>query len=360
MNIALLVYDISLTGGAEHVALNLAREFKKKNNVTIISVFNQNKMVLDDLVIETLSEKPLSISRAFVKLVKRTHNLLQYYAIDVLISITAGVVTIALAGALGTRTKVIYSEHSNLENKTYGKKHVLRQKIGAKFAVKTVTLTERDRRNFNTEFGTPLDKVVAIPNWYEEKRESNRTYDDKAKRILSVGRLEYVKGYDYMLKVAKKVYFKHPDWQWDIYGEGSLHEELQKEIEKEDLVGFITLKGNVNNIDELYEQYAFLVMTSRYEGLPMSILEAKSHCLPILSFDCPTGPAEMISNGINGYVTKPGDIDSMSQYINILIEDENKRIQFASKSRDDLSKYSKRTVLNQWEELFDMIMEERK
>lgn len=358
MNISILVYDISLTGGAERVALNLAEELKKYHDVSIISLFMGNNPSNKNEGIIVLSKTTVSITRCFYKLSWELHQQLKKQKTDVLIAITAGVVTLAIVASIGLNTKTVFSEHSNLENKTYGIKHQLRQRIGSRFCDCVVTLTERDKKNFQNAFGLSEEKVVVIPNWYEPKKaEENKEYDALSKRIISVGRLEYVKGYDYLIEIAKKINIKHKDWCWDIYGEGSLHHELQIMIEKAKLQGFVSLKGNVNNLEELYGRYAFLVMTSRFEGLPMTLLEAKAHGLPIVSFDCPTGPAEIVENDINGFITKAYDIDAITGAIEELINDDKKRIQFANESKRNMTNYSKSIVLDKWLCLFKEILE---
>ena len=355
MNIAILVYDISLTGGAERVALNLAEEFSKYYNTTMISVFNENKYKNSNFETVVLSPKTVSISKSFLLLTKRLRSYLKDLKIDILLSVTAGVVTLAVASAVGLKTKVVYSEHSNLENKSYGRKHQFRQLIGSAFSDCTVTLTERDKKNFQSKYNLSSKRIASIPNWYDNTCIVERKYNCLSKKIISVGRLEYVKGYDYLLKIAKKIYNSNKDWHWDIYGDGSLHNELQKTIDNYGLNEFVTLKGNVGSLDDVYNDYAFLVMTSRYEGLPMVLLEAKAHKLPIVSFNCPTGPAEIVSDGINGLIVKAYDIDEMCTAINQLINDKSKRVQFSQSAQLNMDKYSKQFVLKKWKRLFSII-----
>lgn len=354
IKVAFLVYDVSLTGGAEKVAINLASEFSNKYSVSIISVFNEkNHKKSDRYDFFVLSKKTIKIPFHLKKLSSKIRNYLKENNIDVILAITAGVNELAYFGTLRTKTKMIYCEHSNLENKTYGKKHELRQLLGAKKANLVVTLTERDRENFIKAYH--LKNVVSIPNWYTSTNIKEK-YDSNSKKIISVGRLEKVKGYDLLVKSAKEVYDKHPDWHWDIYGEGSYHDIIQNQINENKLEKFITLKGNVNNLASLYKEYAFLVMTSYYEGLPLSLLEAQSHNLPIISFNCPTGPDEIITDGENGFIVNAYDINEMSNKIIELIEDKETRIKFANKSKKDLKKYDKNDILKRWYDTIDKVV----
>jgi glycosyltransferase involved in cell wall biosynthesis len=357
MKVALFVYDISLTGGAEHVAMNLASEFSEIYKTYLISIFDQ-KHICDGVYpyeMQVLSKQNISITINLMKLSSRLRRYIRQNEIDVLIAITAGVVTVADLAAVNTDTKVIYAEHSNLENRTYGKKHQLRQFIGAKFSDIVVTLTERDKVNFEKIFKIRKEKIYVIPNWYTPNTNINEKNKSLSKNIISVGRLEKVKGYHYLLEVAKKIYPYFPDWKWDIYGEGSLREELQRQIKSSGLSGFIELKGNVMELSKVYGNYSIYVMTSLYEGLPMSLLEAQAAGLPIISFDCPTGPAEIVENGVNGIIVQAYHIEEMVQAIKSLMEDVGLRDNYASKASINLHHFSKENIMKKWIELFKQI-----
>lgn len=358
--LALLVYDISLIDGAERVAINLAYEFAKYYKVFIISLFCKYNIPFDlkeKCCIYIVSSIEKSISFNFLFLTHKVYKYLKTNKVDLIISITAGVVTIADFAAIMLSTKVIYAEHSNLENKTYGKKHQLRQYIGAKLSDYVVTLTERDRKNFIDKFKLPDDKIVSISNWYSGEKETKEQYNSKVKRIISVGRLEKVKGYDLLLKVADEIKNKYPDWTWDIYGDGSLYTYLKREIKKKKLDKFIFLKGNVNNIDKYYKNYSFLVMTSLYEGFPMTLLEAQNAKLPIVCFDCPTGPAEIVEHGVNGFLIPSYDINIMVTQIEKLINNERLRIQYSDHADQNLIRYKKNIILDKWLNVFQKLME---
>lgn len=357
MNLALLVYDISLTGGAEHVALNLASEFSKIYKTCLVSIFDQKHIynTIYPYEIYILSKQNVSITMNLMKLSARLRNYIRQNKIDILIAITAGVVTVANLATINMRVKVIYAEHSNLENKTYGKKHQLRQFIGAKVSDIVVTLTNRDQDNFKKMYGIRGEKIYVIPNWYVPNTVSNEKNRNISKCIISVGRLEKVKGYHYLLEVAKKIYPYFPDWKWDIYGEGNLREEIQRQIKLNSLGDFIELKGNIMDLSKIYGNYSIYVMTSLYEGLPMSLLEAQAAGLPIVSFDCPTGPAEIVANGVNGIIVQAYNVEKMVMALKRLMEDANLRESYASKASINLYRFSKENVMQKWIKLFKQI-----
>ena len=185
-NIGILVYDVSLTGGAEKVAIKLAEELEKIYNIHLISLFNEKKFASSSKYhYYNIMEERVSIPTHIFKLSKQLRKYIKENKIDVILAITAGVNTIALMAVKETNAKVVYCEHSNLENKTYGKKHEFRQYLGAKMANKIITLTERDRQNFIKTFHINPKNVIAIPNWFECSNTSEE-YDASSKKIITV------------------------------------------------------------------------------------------------------------------------------------------------------------------------------
>lgn len=354
----MLVYDISLTGGAESVAFNMAEELSKTHKVHLISLFDQKGYSKDEnkaYSVHVLNSVTVSIPTHIFSLSGKLRKVLKENSIDILFAITAGVVTVAVMATASLKTKTVYCEHSNLENKTYGKKHEIRQYIGAKCCNVVVALTERDRQNFVKKYGLAEDKVLAIPNWFVYDENSDHSYDANSKLIISAGRLEAVKGYDLLLEVAQKVKEKHPDWHWDIYGEGSLHRKLEQCISESGLNNFITLKGNVVDLNKRYKDYSMFVMTSYYEGLPLVLLEAQVANLPIISFDCPTGPGEIVEDGKNGFLVETYNTDVMSKKVNMLIENAKLRVDFSENSRLRIDNFSKESVIVLWLRLIERI-----
>lgn len=355
--IGLLVYDYTLFGGAEKVALKQANEFAKKYEVHFISCFAKDKLPIlnmDESVRQfVLSESTRSLTFDAISLSLKLKSYLSRNQIDILISITAGVNTIAVLATRHTRVKMIYAEHSNLLNQTYGRKHQFRQWLGAKNADYIVTLTEADKRAFISRYGVER-KCINIYNWYDGEIMSE-VYDANSKKILTVGRLVSVKGYDRLLSVATEIFKEYPTWTWDIYGQGDMFVELEKLIKEKHLEKNVFLKGNHSNVMELYKNYSFFVMTSYYEGFPLVLLEAKSSLLPIVCFDCPTGPSEIVTDGYDGFLVENGNIEQMIYRIKTLIEDSDLRRRFSENSISILKKFQKERIATQWMELMDSL-----
>ncbi len=352
--IAFLVYDVSLTGGAERVAIGMCEELCASYEVHLLSLFDEKSFVpTGNYRFSYMQKNAASITAHLFSYARRLRRYIKENGIELVFSITAGVVGVAAYGVRGTTARLIYCEHSNLENQTYGKKHFYRQKLGAKKADVTVTLTERDKENFKRTFGLPDEKLRVIPNWFTRDESILASYDITSKRLISAGRLESVKGQDMLLRAAAGVFCVHPDWQLDIYGDGSRRGALEAQARELGIEKNVNFCGNVNDLAARYHNYAVFILPSYYEGLPLVLLEAQAAGLPIVSFDCPTGPAEIVTDGVNGYLIPTYDTDAMARRINALIENDEMRLSFSKKSGISIDKFSKERVLALWHELIE-------
>ena len=247
-------------------------------------------------------------------------------------------------------------DHTNsiTDNREFSQK--VQRYVGAKFADKIITLTQEDCRNYIKKYGISEEKIDYIYNWKDDGI-SNVAYNDESAKIVTVGRFDYQKGYDYLVQVAKKVLAKRSDWIWEIYGSGDQDEvdKIRDLINENGLQEKLVIKGLEKNQDLIYGDKGIYVMTSRYEGLPLVLLEAQQYNLPIVSFSCPTGPNEIIEDGVNGYLVECYNTDKLSEKLLELMEDEVLRQSFSEHAKDNLDKFNKDKILKQWLELIETI-----
>ncbi|MDD7568927.1 MAG: glycosyltransferase family 4 protein [[Actinobacillus] rossii] len=350
-SIAFFIYDVSLVGGAERISLQLANDFTQEYNVFVFSLFGTNdKPVVElnnNITFIFMNRKIKSIPKNILKFTLQLRGLLKKFKIDILLGVTAGINSIALFSIMFTKVKWLYCEHSNLENQTYGRLHFFRQTLGALFSDKVIVLTERDKNNFIKAFSIKNTKLIVIPNYFIFNY-NVKSYNIQSKKIVSVGRLVKIKQFDHIIKISENLFKIYPDWEWHIYGQGELYGKLEKEIKDKNLNSHVRLMGHRDNINSLLGDYSFFVMTSRYEGLPLSILEAQSNGLPVISYDCPTGPSEMITDNENGFLIKQNDTNMLYEKINLLIEDSKLREYFSKNASNRLIYFDKNTVLKKW------------
>ena len=342
--ICFVKWVVNEAGGGLKVAVNLANELQEKYEVHLVSVFSTEDVFFElnnNVHYQSLSKEKLSMSRDFLKAVKLLRSYIVENDISILFGIGITMNAVGVVGTLGLKTKFVSCDHTNSisDNRTLVQK--IQRYIGAFSSSKIIALTEKDRLNY-------------IYNWINSIDEEKK-YNLDSKKLITVGRFHQQKGYDYLSKVAIKVLSRYPDWQWDIYGSGNdqIKQYLITELDKGGVLSRVHFKGNVKGTDNIYPDHAIYVMTSRYEGLPLVLLEAKQYGLPIVSFNCPTGPAEIVLDKENGYLVDDYDINYMSEKIFTLIENENLRAQFAEKSMKDTEKFSKKKIIKQWEDLIE-------
>lgn len=172
------------------------------------------------------------------------------------------------------------------------------------------------------------------------------------KKAMAVCMNPYVKGLDRLLAVWSRIIEKHPDWVLDIYGQWEANAACIK------IATDLKISNNVNflpptkAIQNSYNQSSLFLMTSRYEVFPMVLLEAMASGVPCVAYNCPSGPRAIIDEGINGFLIEDENQDHFIQKLELLIEDENLRIQMGINAQKSVAKYNIDSVMKKWDELF--------
>ena len=172
------------------------------------------------------------------------------------------------------------------------------------------------------------------------------------KRCIAAGRLESQKNFKDLITAWKTVDGRHPDWTVSIYGRGSQKGALQNQINGMGLQGKVVLEGSTGNVRKEMINSSCLILTSKYEGFGMVILEAMEAGLPIVSYDCPKGPSELVTIGANGYLAKVGDTMTLAQGICSVISNEELRKRFGAESKKRAGDFTLEKTMKKWDNLF--------
>lgn len=193
--------------------------------------------------------------------------------------------------------------------------------------------------------------TVVIPNPIHQSVLNGELISKKA---IAAGRIAPIKGFENLINVWRLVADKHPDWSIDIYGQGEKEyiNQLQNSIRKNKLENNVFFKTATNDLLTTMSHYSMYVMTSHSECFPMVLLESMSVGLPIVSFNCPTGPGNIVTNGEDGILTNDQDVNGLANAIISLIENENSRKKMGQRSKENVSRFNFDTVMNQWVALF--------
>ncbi|MDD3052058.1 MAG: glycosyltransferase family 4 protein [Candidatus Cloacimonetes bacterium] len=175
------------------------------------------------------------------------------------------------------------------------------------------------------------------------------------KQVIAVGRYVYQKGFDTLIKSWSLVNKKHPEWTLRIYGEGSMKTELEELIRSLNLSNCCILEPTVPNISEKYIASSIFVLSSRFEGFGMVITEAMACGVPAVSFACPCGPKDIISDGVDGLLVECENSVELAEKICYMIENEEKRKEMGRQARINVEKFKMENIANQWKELFESL-----
>lgn len=353
------VPSISSRNGVTKVVANITNALCRtgKYNITVLAVdgTEDNAIALnDEIKVITIGANANGNKLNYLmQIILGVRRVLSSYTPDIIVVSGAEYVlpfSLALCGK-GKSISMFQWEHRNFDAGPKFRLEWLGKRWALAFWKGIVCITKRDAMLYMSHTDKK-DKINQIYNM-NAFNAIRKPYNRRSKKIISCGYLAPIKGFDMLVDVAKKVFDQHPDWQWDIYGEGNEKDRLEQLIEKRGLRGKVVLKGYNPNINEIYGQYSFFVMTSRMEGMGMVLIEAQKAGLPVVSFDCKCGPSDVIVNGENGYLISCFDIDNMANKICDLIEHEELRSFFSQNSEMCLAEFEKKVIIDKWYSLLD-------
>ena len=215
-----------------------------------------------------------------------------------------------------------------------------------------VVLTDRDRHDYDGVLGGAT-RLVSIPNAVPALPGARSTTENPV--VVAAGRLSPQKGYDMLIRSWAAVAEREPDWTLRICGDGPKRERLQRLVVRSDLANHVLLLGEVKRIERQFEHASLFVLSSRFEGFPMVLIEAMSKGLPIVSFDCPTGPAEIIDHGVNGLLVPEGDEAALADALVELMRDPQRRRRMGAAAVEKAATYSMDAIGPRWDDLLELV-----
>lgn len=357
MKIVFLTTDISQVGGVERVICKLCNYFAEiyKYEIEIISVYKpKNENIYFDLN-KYINIKYLNIESndSSMNLIKRLNNQLKLiHAVgqavknekfDILITTNT---MLGVGAALHRKYadgKIIAAEHGDYFY--FGKVwRYLRRRLYNKLD-KIVVLTQKDKEIYDSF----LNNVIVIPNPLPFEIDTKSSLDKKI--ILTAGRLEDEKGFEYIIDAFVYISKKHPDWKLEIVGEGSRKNFLVEKIKNLGLDESVKISDFTNNMVDKYVNSSIYTLTSKTEAFPLVILEAMECGVPCVSFDL-AGPKEIIKDGDDGYITPQYDIEKLVKQINYIIENKDVRVQMGANAKNNIQRYSIKNIAFRWNSLF--------
>jgi glycosyltransferase involved in cell wall biosynthesis len=211
-------------------------------------------------------------------------------------------------------------------------------------------LTRGDEQDYRALLAGVDTQIVTIPNaltW--PAAEQPPALVDKV--VVAAGRLEPQKAFDRLIRAYAPLVASHPDWRLDIYGSGSSRAKLQELIDQLGVGTKITLRGYNRDLRSVLAQSSIYALSSAFEGFPMVLLEAMSVGLPMVAYDCPRGPAEVVRDGMNGRLIPDGDEPAFTAALAELMDSTQLRQRMGAESLAGAGDYAMPSIVERWQQV---------
>ncbi len=363
MKIAFILQSTYNAGGMERMLSTIANALVDRYTVTVISAFNAGRkdyFPLSSVIRRVdlgLDLEVFSLSKGIKTAYKEalSRELLENHQ-DVCVSL--GSLEFLFLPDIKDGSKKFFWFHFALNfdlfsthptrfgliNKCLGYAQIARRIRQARKYDKVVVISKEDLSKWQRF----TSNVVCI---YNPVTISNVTEPDyEAKRAIAVGRLHRQKGFDYLIDAWKIVHSLCPEWQLDVMGDGPERDNLQKRIYETNLGDVVHLCGNRENIAAEYSKHSIAIMSSRYEGFGLVLVEAAVCGLPLVSYACQSGPSEIIKDGYNGtLIHKVGDVKALAASIVSYAKSVDLRREIGQNAQKESQRFLLSTIVAEWE-----------
>lgn len=357
-------------GGAERVTANLVNYWANKGwDITIVTLASQSvdSYELNPTVKRIALEMDGDSSNALIGLIQNMRRIfavrrvLRQIQPDVALAmLTTANILLAFASWRMTKIRTVGSErtHPPQYPLNVAWQWLRKYSYGHLNAMVALTNEGADWIKKNTS----ANRVVVIPNpvnWPLANQlphlDVKKVYRAQRYILLAVGRLSDEKQFSLLINCFQSLAERYSDWDLVILGEGPLRPVLEAQVQVADLANRVFLPGRVGNVGEWYEHADLYVMSSRFEGFPNTLAEALAYGLPAVSFDCDTGPRDLIRHKVDGLLVLPNKVDGLADALDLLMGDPTLRQRFAVRAVDVRERYATEQVLDQWVNLFNIL-----
>lgn len=365
----LLLVSSMQAGGAERTAANLANAWAARGDHVIVVItysgagecFYELAPGVDLRYLADREGVHVRNLRSYLQRFRRLRRMIREERPDVLVSFLTNVNVAAIAAACCLRVPVVVCEHTYPPLLGVGAVlHTLRRWTYSR-ATRVTMLTQEGLRWL--ESAIPRARGVVMPNPIpyplregEPRLPPDSVLSPHRKVLLAVGRLSEEKGLDRLVDAFSMLATAHPAWDLVVLGEGPLRAALEAQVSRLALGSRVMLPGRVGNVAEWYERADLYALSSRVEGFPNTLGEAMSHGCAAVSFDCDTGPRDLIRDGVDGLLVRPvGDVPALVAALDRLMRDDETRLRMGQAAQHVRERYSIDAMLARWDALFAQV-----
>lgn len=360
------------SGGAERTAANLANAWVERGDaVTLVVTYSGRGkcfyQLSEKVELVYLAEHAGCLGRgirAYWARLRTLRRLIRQRNLDVTLSFLTNVNVAALLATRGLNCRVIVSERTFPPLLPVGRIWAFLRRKTYPFADRVVMLTSEGLDWLHAHIpgarGMVIPNPVPFPLSVSEPQLLPEKFVLSERRLLlAVGRLDAGKQFDHLLEAFATLVPRYPQWDLVILGDGPERKVLEVQVERLGLTGNTRLPGSAGNIGNWYSRADLYVMSSRFEGFPNTLAEAMAHGCAAVSYDCDTGPRDIIRHEQDGLLVTPvGDVSALAQALDRLMGDDDLRQSMAARALDVRERYSMSSTLARWDALFEGAMKE--
>ncbi len=364
MKLYYITFSIRGKSGLERMIVTKANYFAEHYNyevniITFDDYFDNNFYPL----YKTITHHDLKLrGESFLSKSKRINNILKHRKPDIVLVAMDNFMATFMPLFLTKRFPIVLERHSimigehqeqtSLKSKLSKKIKFVLMKIGVKSYDKLVVLSEGGIK----EWGY-LKNIIAINN--PKTFSSEETANLNSKKVLAIGRFDYIKGFDLLLEVWQMLATKFQDWQLHIYGYGDRREEFENMITDLGIKESVVLHEPTRHIKDAYLDASIYTLSSRNEGFSLVLLEAMEFGIPIVAFDCPFGPRDIISKNEDGFLIPPGQLDDYASKLSQLMSNTELRQKMGRAGRHNIKRLEPSVIMKKWQQLFEDLVAEK-
>ncbi|MBP4046233.1 glycosyltransferase family 4 protein [Chromobacterium violaceum] len=366
MKIAIIIYSMA-GGGAERVSSLLSNEWANQGHEVSIITFTGQELdayalsaAISRISIagNVVNNSRLGFIFNNVSRLFRLRKVLKELKPDVAIGMMTASAVTTLVATLGMKTKILVSERTHPPLSPVGRAWTILRKYLYARAHKVVVQSKETLAWLNKEIPAACGALIPNPVLIPLPQTTPIVCIDEIvaegrKVVLAVGRMDRQKQFHCLIQAFSQLATLYPDWDLIILGQGEQRHALQELIQENKLEHRIKMPGRAGNMADWYMRAQLYVMSSSVEGFPNTLIEAMAHGCPVISYDCDTGPRDIIRNGLDGLLVSPvGDINQLKFSIESMMENDELRNKMGKRAMEVRERFSYQKVVAMWERQF--------
>ena len=358
----LLFFIASLQcGGAERVSVTLCNHWAERGWDVTLATFDDGTTLpffpLGPRVRHVplgLGSRPSGLVRSMIDNLSRVRRLRRFVARerpDRIVSFIDETNVLVLLAAWGTGIPVIVSVRTDPSQHAIPPPWRILRRFTYPWARAIVLQTEAAAEHVPASWAS---RVAVVPNPVPKAapvESAHGSQNGTTHRIVGIGRLGTEKGFDLLIRAFAGIAGEHPQWNVTILGEGPERSALAVEIERSGVAGRVDLPGREADAAGVLRRSGLFVLPSRYEGFPNALCEAMACGLPVVAFDCRSGPAEIIRDGVDGVLVPGGNVGALSAAMARLIADPEGRRRLGARATEVSDRFSVERIASLWERI---------